>query len=244
MKGDKKLLVGFILFAIFILVFGFFSIKNKIEGPFRVAKQNSEVTEADVRRVLAAKDTDQDGLTDEQEIFTYYTSIYLADSDSDGYNDKEEVDAGSDPINAESTPLNKNVATKQGTIIPQQNSELSIEEIRTLLVKMGLPQATIDQVDDETLRKIYQETIQETGVDPNNFSLDDLGQVNVDQIKQNLDASTNTNTNSGTSQDISNLDIAQIRQLLLSAGANADVLSTIDDETLKKTFIEEMTKTQ
>jgi hypothetical protein len=236
MKGDKKLLVGFILFAIFILVFGYFSIKNKIEGPFQVAKQNSEVTEADVRRILAVKDTDQDGLTDEQEIFTYYTSIYLADSDSDGYNDKGEVDAGSDPINAESTPLNKNVATKQATTIPEQNNELSTQEIRALLVKMGVPQTTIDQVDDETLRKIYQETIQETGVDPNNFSLDDLGQVNVNQVKETSGASTG--------QDISNLDIAQIRQLLLSAGANADVLSTIDDETLKQAFIEAMTKAQ
>jgi len=236
MKGDKKLLVGFLLFAIFILVFGYFSVKNKIEGPFRVAKQNSEVTEADVRRILAVKDTDQDGLTDEQEIFTYYTSIYLADSDSDGYNDKEEVDAGSDPINAESTPLNKNVATKQGIIIPQQNNELNIEEIRALLVKMGVPQTTIDQVDDETLRKIYQETIQETGVNPNNFSLDDLGQVDVNQVKETSGASTG--------QDISNLDIAQIRQLLLSAGADADALSTIDDGTLREAFIEAMTTAQ
>jgi hypothetical protein len=236
MKGDKRILIGFIMFAIFILVFGYFSIKNKIEGPFRIAQSNAEITEADVHRVLSAKDTDNDGLSDEEEIFTHYTSIYLDDSDSDGYNDKEEIDAGSNPIDAASTPLNKDVASKQEVTIPQQNQELSIEDIRTLLVKMGVPQETINQVDDATLRKIYDETIQETGVNPSNYSLEDLGQVNIDQLKTDSVIQTN--------QDISNLDIAQIRQLLLSAGADADVLNNIDDTTLRQIFIEAMTQGQ
>lgn len=236
MKGDKRTLIGFILFAVFILVFGYFNIKNKIEGPFRVVQNNAGITEEDVHRVLAAKDTDNDGLSDEEEIFTHYTSIYLADSDSDGYNDKEEINAGSNPLDAASTPLNKNVVSKQEVFIPQQNQTLSIGEIRTLLVKMGVPQETIDQVDDATLRKIYDETIQETGVNPSNYSLEDLGQVNVNQLK--------TDSASQTNQDISNLDIVQIRQLLLSAGANADVLSSIDDKTLRQIFIEAMTQGQ
>lgn len=236
MKGDKKILVSFILFAIFVLVFGYFSIKNKIEGPFRITQDNEKITEEDVHRVLAAKDTDQDGLSDEEEIFTHYTSIYLDDSDSDGYNDKEEVAVGSDPLNTESTPFNKNVVVKKEIIIPQQNQQLNIEEITNLLVKMGVPKETIDQVDDETLRKIYEETIQETGVNPSNYSLDDLGQVDVAQLK--------TDSVDQTNQDIVNLDSTQIRQLMLAAGADSTILSSVDDETLKKIFVEAMTKTE
>lgn len=233
MRGNKKLLIVFTFFSIFIILFGFFSIKYKIEGPFKISSQNENITEEDVRQALAARDTDQDGLNDETEIFNYYTSIYLDDSDSDGYNDKEEVEAGSDPINEESNPLNKDIIAQKTTNNNQGQKELTIEEIREKLVVMGISQEIIDQVDDETLKNIYEETIEETGINPKNYSLESLGQVNLDQIKESSDITSEEN--------LANLDINEIRQLMLAAGADSEILNSVDDETLRTIFIEAIT---
>jgi len=220
-KTDKKIFWGFIFFAVFILLFGYFNLKERIEGPFRVAKSETQLTEQDVRQLLAQKDTDSDGLTDEEEIFKYGTSIYLVDSDGDGYNDKEEIEAGSDPLHPESTPLRKEVPSRQEIIIPDREN-LAINEIREILIKMGIPKETIDQVDDQMLIKIYQETIEETGINPRDYSLKDLGQLNFSQKLSN--------------QEEINLSADEIRQIMLEAGAEPEILAQIDDQTLKSLF--------
>lgn len=46
---------------------------------------------------LKSKDTDFDGLMDYDELYIYKTSPYLADSDSDTFDDKTEVFSGNDP---------------------------------------------------------------------------------------------------------------------------------------------------
>ena len=46
---------------------------------------------------FAERDTDSDGLTDEQEVATG-TDLTRADTDNDGYGDKVELDAGVDPL--------------------------------------------------------------------------------------------------------------------------------------------------
>lgn len=43
------------------------------------------------------KDTDQDGLSDYDELYVYKTSPYLTDSDSDGFDDKTETFSNNDP---------------------------------------------------------------------------------------------------------------------------------------------------
>ncbi|OGF18382.1 hypothetical protein A3G56_01905 [Candidatus Falkowbacteria bacterium RIFCSPLOWO2_12_FULL_45_10] len=46
---------------------------------------------------LRNQDTDQDGLSDYDELYAYNTSPYLEDSDSDGIADKKEVEQNTDP---------------------------------------------------------------------------------------------------------------------------------------------------
>ncbi|MFC1617976.1 hypothetical protein ACFL2B_01695 [Patescibacteria group bacterium] len=43
-------------------------------------------------------DTDQDGLTDQEEIDIHGTDPRKADTDQDGYSDKTEIDSGFDPL--------------------------------------------------------------------------------------------------------------------------------------------------
>ena len=50
-------------------------------------------------------DTDGDGLSDGDEVNKYHTDPLVADSDGDGFSDGDEVTAGSDPNDPSSTPL-------------------------------------------------------------------------------------------------------------------------------------------
>ncbi len=51
-----------------------------------------------------AADTDEDGIGDGDELFTYGTDPKLADSDADGVDDATEIDAGSNPNDPNSVP--------------------------------------------------------------------------------------------------------------------------------------------
>ncbi len=53
-------------------------------------------------------DTDYDGLTDGDEVLKYGTDPTLFDTDDDSFSDRVEVEAGSDPLNKNSTPEDKN----------------------------------------------------------------------------------------------------------------------------------------
>jgi len=49
-------------------------------------------------------DTDGDGLSDTDEYYTWHTMLYLGDTDQDGFTDKQEVDAGTKPLDSASHP--------------------------------------------------------------------------------------------------------------------------------------------
>ncbi|MCA9772613.1 MAG: hypothetical protein KC466_09420 [Myxococcales bacterium] len=51
-------------------------------------------------------DTDRDGLSDAEEVNTTHTDPANGDSDHDGFGDKDELDAGSNPRNVNSVPVN------------------------------------------------------------------------------------------------------------------------------------------
>lgn len=233
MKTDSKIIVIFVIFGIFILAFGLSSIKNTIEKPFYIPKSETRITEKELHQVLAQKDTDNDGLSDEDEVFKYHTSIYLDDSDSDGYNDKEEVDAGSDPLSPESTPLKKVAERKQENVISVENRrEPTVEKIKEILIQLGVPKEDLDKIDEEVLKKLYQETVKETGVNPQNLPLQNLNQVNLSEIQREQNISQVSNQ-----VDLTTLNAQQIRKLFLAAGVDEQTLNSIDDETLKTIFL-------
>ena len=95
---NKAIKIGFIVFAVLAVVFGFWQIKNTIQitnNPGKEAREEyANALEEAKTRVL---DTDDDGLTDWEEINLFNTSVYLADSDSDGVDDKKEIENGTDP---------------------------------------------------------------------------------------------------------------------------------------------------
>ena len=91
----EKWLSGAILFfGFFGLVFGILRFNGLIQSPYVTTSVNTLPTinlnlsaQNDVLG-LSTRDTDQDGLSDFDEINIYQTSPYLKDSDSDGVDDQ------------------------------------------------------------------------------------------------------------------------------------------------------------
>jgi hypothetical protein len=63
----------------------------------------NEKYQTDAQRV----DTDFDGLRDDAEILKYFTNPTMVDTDGDSFWDGEEVQAGSDPTDPSSIPMNQ-----------------------------------------------------------------------------------------------------------------------------------------
>ncbi|MFA5051135.1 MAG: thrombospondin type 3 repeat-containing protein [Patescibacteria group bacterium] len=229
------IIVFFILIGIGAVTLGFLKIKGAIYAPFISYPKQKPLTQEEVLAGLKVVDTDKDGISNFDEQFKYRTSAYLADSDSDGYSDKQEIDAQSDPLNLNSTPLNKLAAGGEntlektfsspsvGTLNPTSDlSNESVQKIRDLLVdKGGLSRDVVDKLDSETLQKLYNETKAETGID--------------------LETIATPNTTSG---DFSDLDINELRQLLIVQGADQEILNKIDDETLRLMFLQSVQESQ
>ena len=168
--------------ACLALFVGFIQFKSHLEGPNK--KVAAVLPTADIAQELSAtKDTDGDGLTDVEEQTVYASSPYISDSDSDGKLDGEEVRLGSDPtcpgekkcfkgdfgMTAQTDVKKDAVGIELGssTISASANSldpnlvtgEISLENIKTLLIKGGVKEEVIKGMTDEQVRKIYEDTL-------------------------------------------------------------------------------------
>jgi len=221
---NKSLLLGLIILTVLIVFFGIAQIRYNIFNPFEQDEMAVEPTREDIINVYKSLDTDQDGLSDYQELADYNTSIYLPDSDSDGFTDKEEIEAKSDPLNPESTPKNKVVSgqkTVLGKEIKGESEEIIAQEIRNLLINQaGLSPEIVNNILDKDLIKLYNETKEETGIN--------LEELSKQAIK------------SGNLSEIEKIDAQTLRQLLISQGVDEEMLDQIDDQTLEILFQESL----
>jgi len=136
---DRFLKVGFSVFALLAILFGFVRIGQGIKLTFNDSgnKQTSDQTQENValdEAKLRVKDTDGDGLLDWDELNVHGTSPYLADTDSDGISDKSEVDNGTDP----NCPAGRDC----GSTPSGQDTALPTSPLETLMSGVDLPQGT------------------------------------------------------------------------------------------------------
>jgi len=174
-KKDNKLLILMIIGALIIFVIIYFRFKSTIYGVFPPKRTSNDLLAENQEKALE-KDTDGDGLADFDERLNYSTSQYL----SDGFSDKEEIEAGSDPLDPSNTPLNKKANNnKEGSSIEEKiitsdqqvnapnelgivEEEITAQEIRKLLINQGnLREEVVDSFDDKTLKSLYNETKEE-----------------------------------------------------------------------------------
>jgi hypothetical protein len=129
---------------------------------------------------LRDQDSDQDGLSDYQELRVYGTSPFIADSDSDGKSDSQEVNEESDPNCPEGqdcgTPLllAPTVGSNSQAVVDQKITDLVSDpaEIRKLLKNGGADPELIDSLDDQSLQalasqalEVYQEQVPQNNIE-------------------------------------------------------------------------------
>lgn len=116
---QKVAFVLLLFFGIGGTVLGFTSFGANLRRPFDLQLARApeytplEVKESKEREAMKTRDTDNDGLSDYDEQMVYKTSLYLKDSDSDGFDDKTEVFSGNDPNCPKDKVCNVSVAASE-----------------------------------------------------------------------------------------------------------------------------------
>ncbi|TSC84676.1 MAG: Peptidoglycan-associated outer membrane protein [Parcubacteria group bacterium Gr01-1014_13] len=179
---SKEQKIGVILlsvFSVFAIGLGILQIRNTMYAPFSLSKKIPPLIRDDINstEALMYRDTDKDGLNDFDELYVYATSPYLADTDSDGLEDKAEVDKGSDPLCAEGQSCGEVGVSEDvllgAPIIPSVTSTLGPEpspedinkilsdpaQVRKILLDSGLDKKIIDATSDADLMKMVKDIL-------------------------------------------------------------------------------------
>lgn len=251
-KGKTRFVFALILLLVVMgFSLGFLSYSNNIKNVFVLEDStpidNSEGSQVQAQDILDLrdKDTDSDGLSDYDELYVYNTSPYLEDSDSDGYLDKEELDAGHDPncpagrVCLSTTKSNKQDEAVGNNILPDflpgvdgvtgqdlLAGNLSPDQLRSLLAQMGTDMSEINNLSDEDLQKVYEKTLEELAKKDNDF-----------YAQEQKDTSTQLPSPDNITPD-------QVRELLILGGMSESDLEGVDDETLLELYRQAISEEQ
>lgn len=195
--------------------------------------------------VLKSKDTDGDGLSDYDELYTYNSSPYLHSSAGDNISDGEKVKEGINPN------CKKGDACSVPTIIPTSaattdNGSVSVAFLRQSLKAAGAPAATVDAADDATIRSMYDAALGAGSSGSVTTNTNNTTNVNSDTSNTNSIGTGNTNAAADSTPTLSNLQNmtgTQIRTLLLGNGIDSSLLESVDDATLKTIFQQAVSNT-
>ncbi len=158
------------------------------------------------------KDTDNDGLSDYDELYVYGTSAYLTDSDSDGVDDKTELVKNTDPNCSyrESCffDVPDDLLVSQSDVnFTSPAAQKSAQELRTFLTTSGVSAEDLATLNDADLAAAYQQALQQAQ------TVADSGNVDI-------------------SGELSGMSAEQLRALLLQYGVSDNILNTVSDTEL------------
>lgn len=178
-SGQRLLAIVLVLSTIIVFIFGLWQVKRSIQIPFEQTedlKEDLSINEVssqnqDILIEMQNKDTDEDGLNDYEEFYIYKTSPYLADSDSDNINDKEEIESGSDPTCQEGKNcgvLNPNsinnedqndIQEEENNIAPEdKNTEIDLFNINDLSKINSSVSDLFEELSVSEIRELLKET--------------------------------------------------------------------------------------
>ncbi|MEK7625018.1 MAG: hypothetical protein AAB467_01560 [Patescibacteria group bacterium] len=173
--------IGFVLLLIFAalgLTLGFLQIRNTMLAPFALnsnipASIKDKINDVDSLRY---RDTDSDGLSDYDEVYTYGTSVYLFDTFGYGKSDKQVVqeglplclnggrdcaDAGTSlaPTTTIALPADlANPPTDFNKILTDPS------ELRPLLIQAGMKKEILDKLSDQELLLMVAELMASSSI--------------------------------------------------------------------------------
>lgn len=174
-RNQKTAAIFLAVFALGVVVLGIIQISSQVRKPFQVPNKNGQETLTELD--LSSLDSDNDGLSDYDELYTYKTSPYLEDSDSDNINDYDEIQNNSDPLcptgkNCYATEFLEAETNEQNSldylITPEVNSEsegeidlnaVTPEVLRAILLESGYGAEELSQISDDDLMASYQEAL-------------------------------------------------------------------------------------
>lgn len=110
--------------------------KDIVLGQLSVLEQSvghSAQQAVDAQNELS-KDSDLDGLSDYQELFTYKTNPYNPDTDGDGFLDGDEVDNGFNPLDPRD---HKKIAYQDPRAVPPRDADVYTVDSATVIVAGG-----------------------------------------------------------------------------------------------------------
>jgi len=215
---NNLLVSGILFFGLAALVLGFFQFRYQINKDiFAKFQPNAAVSGPEDLLGLKDKDTDQDGLSDYDELYFYLSSPYLQDTDSDGINDQKEVAVGSDPTCPEGqncfafwNPGSASTQTNDASDLFLSN-QISSLQLRETLKQAGMTDDELAQFTDEELMQLYQEALagMQSGSEQTDTAAVDLSVTNPADLTPD-----------------------QIRQYLKEAGVSSTLLDQVTDEEL------------
>jgi len=229
-RYPKSVIVGVLVLLILAAVLSVRQIKRRLVlqipklGSGEIAlNDNTSLLDADDAQ-LRQQDSDQDGLSDYDELKVYGTSPFFADTDSDGLSDAREVADGTDP----NCPVGQNcfaTVLQDSAKITFDDSALNSKlqqvasnpaEIRKLLIAGGADPDVVNGLDDQTVQLLAQEAISGVKKAPIESQL---------PVLQNLDAQ-------------------QIRDLLIKSGMSKQELDAISDADLQAIYQQALSDAQ
>ena len=212
---------------------------------------------------LKDQDTDEDGITDFDELYVYETSPYLADSDSDGFDDAYEIQNFEDPMCPQGQNCFSSFSPEEETVLDvgdgtlgavNQNQQIAVaqeeimqidaDQLRALLVATGnITQADLASIDDQTLLSMYDQMIKENPAMQSQLAGYLSGQQGstepvTEPVSQTTQVEDSSDTLDQAVEQLSNKTPAQVRALLIDQGFSEADFAGIDDDTLMEIYYE------
>ncbi len=264
----QKRLLGLLTMVVIIGVgLTFWQFAQNINDPFnrgRLAANDGSETVDDLSG-LDNTDTDEDGLSDLEEISLYKTSAYLPDSDSDGLTDAQEVAKGSDPLCPEgqecygSSPLDQEATTAyqqisgdlqasldaqtaanglQGQDLASALSQLPADQLRQLLVQNGFPQDTIDAMSDDDLYTLVQQVVTQQATTDQAVPTTETVAPPTTQTPTPSQVQINEKNRQILLEQIDQMTPTEVKNFLIQFGFDAATVNQTSAEELKTTLLQ------
>ncbi|MBT6574118.1 hypothetical protein HOM83_03715 [Candidatus Falkowbacteria bacterium] len=257
-----------------VVIIGVYQVKNILLIPMPGIGQpgNSPyvapvVDETDLSQIdpekLKDQDTDEDGITDFDELYVYETSPYLADSDSDGFDDAYEIQNFEDPMCPQGQNCFSSFSPEEGTAtelvedatggssqyqpiaVDQEDIlQISADQLLSLLVATGnITQADLASIDDQSLLVMYDQMLEENPAMKSQLAGFLSGQQSATEpVTEPVSQTTQVEDSSGNLdqavEQLSKKTPAQVRALLMEQGFSEADFAGIDDETLMEIYYE------
>ncbi|XOU94419.1 MAG: hypothetical protein ACNFW9_06350 [Candidatus Kerfeldbacteria bacterium] len=244
--SEKRLFILLIAIVVIGVPLSIWQINSQINSPFAPKKiievENINFSIAvdyqlPVMENLRDLDTDNDGITDYDELYRHKTSPYIADSDSDSILDKIEIDQGTDPNCPEGAVCSREEVPALVEIndeLADQLENMSVDQLRQLMIDSGAPEEQVNKISDEDLLKTFQDILAEEGGTTN--TQENILNLNLEEDNTN----TAINLETIDYETLFNLNDSEIRALLIEGGVPQETLEQIDDELLREIYLESL----